>query len=148
MIHNKKIKLDELDLKLIKEYTTDSRRSLRQIAKKIDAAVSTVQQHTHKLEWRGIIKGYSAIIDYEKLGYELTSISEISVSKGKVVEVEESIAKFPEVVAVYDVSGSADVISIARFKTKEQLNKHIKKVLALPFVEKTNTHLVLATVKE
>lgn len=148
LTHDKKIKLDEIDFKLIQEYTQDSRRSLRKIAKKIGVAVTTVQEHTRKLERLGIIKGYSAIVDYEKLGYELTSISEVSVSKGKVVEVEETLAKFPETVAVYDVSGSTDIISIARFKTKEQLNKHIKKVLAIPFIEQTNTHLVLATVKE
>lgn len=137
-----------MDFKLIQEYTEDSRQSLRKMAKKIGVAVTTVQEHTRKLERLGIINGYSAIIDYEKLGYGLTSISEVSVSKGKVVEVEEAMAKIPETVAVYDVSGSTDIISIARFRTKEELNKHIKKVLALPFVEKTNTHLVLATVKE
>lgn len=142
-----KIKLNEIDFKILQEYLRDSRQSLRQIAKKVGIAVSTVQEHTLRLELAGIIKGHSAIIDYQKLGYEIMSISEVWVSRGKVLEVEKAIAKFPETVAVYDVSGSTDIISIARFKTKDDLNKYIKKVLHLPFVERTNTHLVLAIVK-
>jgi len=51
------------------------------------------------MEEEGLIKGYSALLDHEKLGYQLTVVTEITVSKGKLVEMENEIAKTPNVAA-------------------------------------------------
>ena len=51
-----------------------------------------------------IIKGQAAILDHEKIGYELTATIEITVSKGKFLGVKKEIAKFPNVCAVYDIT--------------------------------------------
>jgi len=50
--------------------------------------------------------------------------------------------------AVYDVTGLTDAMVIAKFKSREELSKFTKALLAMPFVERTNTHIVLTTVKE
>jgi DNA-binding Lrp family transcriptional regulator len=100
------------------------------------------------MEKEGLIKGYSVILDHEKLGYELTAITEITVSKGKLIEMEKEIAKFPNICAVYDVTGLTDAIIIAKFHNREELSKFTKVLLGMPFVERTNTHIVLTTVKE
>jgi len=100
------------------------------------------------MENEKIIKGYTAILDHEKIGYELTAIIEITVSKGKLLEVEKEIAKFPNVCAVYDITGLTDAIIIAKFKKRQELSDFIKNLLATPNIEKTNTHVVLTTVKE
>jgi DNA-binding Lrp family transcriptional regulator len=96
----------------------------------------------------GIIRRYSLILDYEKLGYELTVITEIIVSKGKLLDVEKEIAKIPNVSAMYDVTGASDAIAIAKFKNRKTLSEFTKKILSLPHVERTNTHVVLGVVKE
>ena len=100
------------------------------------------------MEKEGIIKGYAALLDHEKLGYELTVVSDITVSKGRLLEVETEIARLPNVCCVYDVTGLVDAIVIAKFKSREELSKFTKRLLALPYVERTNTHVVLTTVKE
>jgi len=100
------------------------------------------------MEREGIIKGYSAILDHEKLGYELTVVTEITVSKGRLLEMENEIARIPNVCNVYDVTGLTDAIIIAKFKNREQLGKFTKRLLALPYVERTNSHVVLTTIKE
>ncbi|MCX6818651.1 MAG: Lrp/AsnC ligand binding domain-containing protein, partial [Candidatus Aenigmarchaeota archaeon] len=73
---------------------------------------------------------------------------ELTVSKGKLVEVEEKIAKKHNAFAVYDVTGDTDAMIIARFRSREELNDFVKSLLAMEFVERTNTHLVLNTLKE
>ncbi len=78
----------------------------------------------------------------------MTVITEITVSKGKLLEVEREIAKFPSVCTVYDITGLTDAMVIAKFKSREELSKFTKSLLALPYVERTNTHFVLTTVKE
>jgi DNA-binding Lrp family transcriptional regulator len=88
------------------------------------------------------------LLDHERLGYELTVVSEITVSKGRLLEMENEIARLPNVCCVYDLTGLIDAVIIAKFKNREELSKFTKHLLALPFVERTNTHVVLTTIKE
>jgi DNA-binding Lrp family transcriptional regulator len=140
--------LDETDVKILKALTVDARLSSRQIAKQCGISIGTALSRIKKMENEGIIKGYSVLLDHEKLGYELTVVSEITVSKGRLLEMESEIARFPNVCSVYDVTGLLDAIIIAKFKNREELSKFTKRLLALPYVERTNTHVVLTTIKE
>jgi DNA-binding Lrp family transcriptional regulator len=142
------MELNETDKKILKNLLDDARFSSRQIAKNVGVSVGTVLSRIKKMEDMGIIKGYSAILDHEKLGYELTVVTEITVSKGRLVEMENEIAKNPNVCGVYDVTGLTDAVIIAKFKSREDLGKFTKNLLALPYIERTNTHVVLTTVKE
>ena len=142
------MELNETDMKILQGLLEDARFSSRQIAKKVGVSVGTVLSRTKKMERDGIIKGYSVILDHEKLGYELTVVMEITVSKGRLVEMEEEIAKIPNVCSVYDVTGLTDAVIIAKFKGREELGQFTKRLLALPYIERTNTHVVLTTVKE
>jgi DNA-binding Lrp family transcriptional regulator len=140
--------VDHTDVKLLRSLMEDARLSSRQTARKVGVSVGTVLARIKKMERDGVIKGYSAVLDHEKLGYELTVVTEITVSKGKLLEMEKQIGRIPNVCAVYDVTGSTDAIAIAKFRNRKGLSDFTKGLLAMPFVERTNTHVVLATVKE
>ena len=140
--------LSDTDLKILQVLLEDARFSSRQIAKKVGVSVGTVLSRINRMEDEGLIKGYSVIMNHEKLGYELTVVMEVTVSKGRLVEMEGEIAKIPNVCTVYDVTGLTDAFIIAKFKTREELGKFTKRLLALPYIERTNTHVVLTTVKE
>jgi DNA-binding Lrp family transcriptional regulator len=142
------MELDETDAKILQGLLEDARFSSRQIAKKVGVSVGTVLARIKKMEREGIIRSYSAVLNHEKLGYELTVVTEITVSKGRLVETEKEIAKIPNVCSVYDVTGLTDAIIIAKFKGREELGQFTKRLLALPYIERTNTHVVLSTVKE
>jgi DNA-binding Lrp family transcriptional regulator len=142
------MELNETDVKILQGLLEDARFSSRQIAKKVGVSVGTVLSKIKKMEREGIIKSYSAVLDHEKLGYELTVVTEITVSKGRLVETEKEIAKIPNVCCVYDVTGLTDAVIIAKFKGREELGQFTKRLLALPYIERTNTHVVLTTVKE
>jgi DNA-binding Lrp family transcriptional regulator len=142
------MELNETDKKILKNLLEDARFSSRQIAKNVGVSVGTVLSRIKKMEDAGLIKGYSALLAHEKLGYELTVVTEITVSKGRLVEMEKEIAKNPNVCGVYDVTGLTDAVIIAKFKSREDLGQFTKQLLALPYIERTNTHVVLTTVKE
>jgi DNA-binding Lrp family transcriptional regulator len=142
------MQLDETDMKILEALTLDARLSSREVAKHCGVSIGTVLSRIRKLEQQGIVKGYSASLDHEKLGYELTVVSEITVSKGRLLEMENEIARLPNVCCVYDITGSIDAIIVAKFKSREDLSKFTKRLLALPYVERTNTHVVLMTIKE
>ena len=143
-----KVELNETDKKILREYLKDARLSYREVARRVRVAVGTVMARTKRLETEGVIRGYTALLDHEKLGYELTAITEITVSKGKLVEMEREIARLPVVCTVYDVTGMTDALIIAKFRSREELSNFTKSLLSMPFVERTNTHIVLTTVKE
>ena len=140
--------IDETDKKIIAEYLKDARVSYREVAKRLQLAVGTVLTRTKKLENDGIIESYSAVLNHDKLGYEIIAISEITVSKGKLIEVETAIAKLSPTCAVYDVTGENDVIIISKFKSREQMSDFTKKLLSMSNVERTNSRIVLNTIKE
>jgi len=140
--------MDETNVKILKMLVSDARLSSRQISKKSAVSIGTVLARMKKMEKEGVIRGYSAVVDHEKLGYELTVLTEITVSKGRLLEVENEIARMPNVCSVYDVTGLTDAFVIAKFKSREELSVFAKRLLALPFVERTNTHVVLTTIKE
>jgi len=97
---------------------------------------------------KGVIKNYAVNINFEKLGYEIIALIELTISKGKMLEVEEDIAKNPNIFAVYDITGEYDALILARFQNRENLSKMIKEIHTSPYVERTNTHIVLNVIKE
>ena len=142
------VNMDEIDISVLKQLVEDARLSYNELARRIGVAVGTVVSRIHSLERQGVIKGYSAILDPEKMGFDVTAIIEIIISKGKLLEVEEEVAKNPNVYGVYDVTGASDAIVIARFKNRQELSKFIKSLLSSDFVERTLTHVALGTMKE
>ena len=145
---NAQFDIDDLDMRIMREYLRDARVSYRKVAEKLEVAVGTVLSRTKKLEKAGVIRGYSAVFDQERLGYILTAVTEMTVSKGKLLDTEKEIAQWPMVCAVYDATGLTDMFIIAKFKTREDLSAFTKKLLSLPHAERTNTHVVLTTIKE
>jgi len=140
--------MDQTDIKILKKLLSDARMSYRKVAEEIGGSPPTVLARVEKLESDGIIRSYSALLDHEKLGYDLTAIIGITATKGKIVDLERHIAKFPNVCAVYDITGLTDMVVIAKFKNRNELSNFVKKDLSMAYVERTNTHLVLITVKE
>lgn len=140
--------IDHLDRRILERVLQDGRVSFRQLATELHISTTTVATRVARLQSSGIIRGYNALVDFQRLGYELTVVTEIHVSKGKLVEMEREIAKLPTVCAVYDVTGEIDAIVISKCHNREELSHFTKALLAMHFVERTNSHVVLTTVKE
>jgi len=139
---------DNLDRLILGHLLVDGRQSFREIAKKTRVSVVTVGKRIERMEKEGIISGYTAIVSQDKVGFEITTITEVTVSKGRLLEVQREIAKMNSVCAVYDVTGVEDSIVISKFRNREELSAFTKELLALPHIERTNTHVVLNTCKE
>ncbi|MFQ6081076.1 MAG: Lrp/AsnC family transcriptional regulator [Candidatus Bathyarchaeia archaeon] len=129
--------MDETDIKILKELVADARVSYNELARRVGVSVGTIVNRVQDLEKRGVIKGYSAILDAEKMGYYLAAIIEIIVSKGKLHELEKEVTKNPNVYGVYNVTGRSDVMAVARFKSKEELSEFVKSLLSSDFVDRT-----------
>ncbi len=139
---------DKLDMKILGLLLSHSRMSAREIGTRLQVSTSTVTARMEKLRGSGVLRGFTADVDFSKLGYDLTVVTEILVSKGRLLEMEREIAKLPGVCAVYDVTGEIDAIVISKCRNREELSRFTKTLLHMPFVERANSHVVLTTVRE
>ncbi len=139
--------MDKIDEKILKNLMVDARISARQLALKLGMSTVTILSRIKKLEKEKIIKGYTALIDHEKLGYDLTAIIEVVANKN-IVDIEEKLSKIDNVCAVYDITGNTDTVIIAKFKERSKLSEFVKSLSAMTNVDNTITHVVLNTTKE
>jgi DNA-binding Lrp family transcriptional regulator len=142
------VDVDDVDLRIIRALNKNARKSFREIARELDLALSTVSNRVKHLEDAGVIRGYVPVVDAGKLGFDLSVVVGVKISPGKLMDVQQRIARHPRVVGVFDVTGEWDSLIIARFQDREDLNAFIKDVLNSPHVERTATQLVLNTVKD
>ena len=140
--------LDKTDERILKNLMVDARLSARQLALKLGISTVTVLSRIKKLEREKIIKGYTALIDHEKLGYNLTAIIEIIAKKDKIIDMEMEISKIENVCGVYDITGNTDTLVIAKFKSRNELSEFVKGLASIQNIENTITHVVLNTAKE
>jgi DNA-binding Lrp family transcriptional regulator len=91
----KKERLKDVEVRLISELMKNSRRSDRQLAKAVRCSQPTVSRIIKKLEKEGIIKEYTMIPDFRKLGYQImgmTFIGEEEINTEEMAELEKAVA--------------------------------------------------------
>jgi len=141
------VNIDKTDKEILKNLMVDARLSARQLAIKLGISTVTILTRIKKMENENIIKGYTALIDHEKLGYDLTAIIEI-IAKKDILGIEEKMAKIDNVCGVYDITGNTDTVIVAKFRERNELSNFVKALSSMDNVENTITHIVLNTVKE
>ncbi|MHA1727944.1 MAG: Lrp/AsnC family transcriptional regulator [Promethearchaeota archaeon] len=148
MFNSELVEVDNVDREILEILKKDCTKSYRTIATELNRATGTISKRIKDMEELGIINNFSVNLDYEKLGYDIMAIMELTISQGKLIEVEKQIAEKPNVFGVYDLTGTYDALIFLRTKTRNELNKIIKEILRNKYIERTNTHIVLNIIKE
>jgi len=141
-------KYDDKDELIMKNIMSDARLSARQLSLAVGLSTVTVLSRIKRLEKIGVIRGYHASIDHEKAGYGLVAIIEIAAKNTELSHVEESISKYENVCAIYDVTGATDLLIVAKFRSRSELSAFIKDLENIKHLKSTVTHVVLNTIKE
>jgi DNA-binding Lrp family transcriptional regulator len=131
----------------------DARTAPEQIAAMIDADVEAVKQAIQQMEASGIIRRYKTVIDWDHMGEErVFAFIDVKVSPAREVgfdDVAERIYRFPQVHAVYLVSGDHDLRVIVSGRTMKEVAAFVAERLApLDRVQATYTQFVLKRYKE
>lgn len=139
--------IDSTDRIILSELLKNSNRSYRRLAKDLNLSASSVMDRIRKLEEKKVILGYGARLDYSKLNYDFMGLLEVNILGADLLKVEKQISSFEGVAAIWDTTGRYDAMVVLMCKNRVQLSSLIKKILAVPGVQKTNTHIVLNVVK-
>ncbi len=147
--------LDQKDMKILKELKNNSKLSAREISKRTRIAVTTVFNRIKKLEKSKIIKGYTTVIDEDKIGRNVTAYVMITVDynylkKAKMSQQELAMKlkqhEFVEEVGI--LTGVSDIIIKVKTSDLMQLNQFVTGHLRnIDGVEKTQTSVVLSNFK-
>ena len=140
--------LDQLDKVILSKLIDGKRRSIRSISRELGISPSTIHERIKRLEARGVIKGYTAILDEEKLGYSVKALILINVDGKHILDVEKEIAINPNVEVVLDITGEFDIAVIAVFKNIRELDNFVKELLRNPYIKQTRTSIAFRTIKQ
>ena len=141
---------DEEILRILEE---NARASEEEIAKMVGISAEEVHHIIQEFERRGVIKGYKAVIDWEKAGIEsVKAVIDVKVSPERNAgydAIAARIARFPEVKTVRLVSGEYDLSVLVEGKTMREVAYFVAaKIAPLEHVRETVTHFLLKTYKE
>jgi len=140
--------MDELDIKILQQLRQNSRITNLKLAQVVHLAPSAVLKRVRNLERSGVISGYTARFNHRRLGLDLTVLIDIETSeKAGTMGVGSKLAEFSEICDVYDVSGHSDYIIKVVVRDTEALNEFIGRLGRVPGVLRTQTTLVMHTIK-
>lgn len=140
--------VDDLDIQIIRHLLRDGRMPFAQLAKQLNISEATVHSRVSKLEDNGVIRGFTVMVDPEKLGYKLTALVLIKTDPKKTQHVFSRLAEMDEVVELYDVTGDYYGVAKVLARDHHELGRFLDKVGLLDGVTATNTMVVLKKIKE
>lgn len=142
-----------MEYEILKLLSSNARYTADDIATMLGADVKEVENTIKKLEKDGMIRGYKAVIDWDKLdGAYVSAIVELKVIPKAGLgfeEVAEKVMAYKEVEAVYLMSGNYDLNVIVKGKTLQDVARFVARELAtIDSVNSTATHFVMRRYKE
>lgn len=143
------IELDTTDWQIIALLNEDGRMSSAEIARRMgDIPARTVNHRIDSLIERGVIE-IRAILDPVVLGYPVMADVFIQVEPGRVREVAEKVAEFPQVSYVACATGGMDVSISVRVRSNEELFNFVADAIGnIPGVRHTETYLLPIKLKD
>jgi Lrp/AsnC family leucine-responsive transcriptional regulator len=141
--------LDATDIKILAILQEHARHHLAEIAKEVELSPPAVMERVKKLESRGIIKGYHAILDAKKLGKDITAFVGVSISQQCYIESFSShMREHTDVLECHHVTGDESFILKVKTANTVSLEKLLAEIRSMEGVTRTVTKVVLSTSKE
>ena len=143
--------LDRHDIVLLQELQRDSRQTVQQLAERVSLSSTPCWKRIKEMEAAGVILGYTALVDREKVGLALCVIAEVNLTRhteDEVTRFEKAIADVPQVVGCYSTTGQADyVIKVLAPDIKSYERFLHETMFKLPGVTHVRSSVVLKEIK-
>ncbi|MBS1860522.1 MAG: Lrp/AsnC family transcriptional regulator [Actinobacteria bacterium] len=140
------IAVDGTDLEIIDLLVRDGRRTLAEIGSAISLSAPAVKRRLARLEDTGVIRGFTAVLDHEKLGRPIEAFTELRFAgKTRVADIAGIAADLPEVDTVYTTAGDPDALVHLRVRDVADLTRVIDLLRRSGKVVGTKTLIVLGT---
>ncbi len=139
--------MDETDKKIIGMLMADGRVKYSKIARELGISDVAVIKRIRKLESGGIIRGYVAVVDPQKLGYKASSLTGVDVEPDHLFQLVEELKKKEYVRYLAITSGDHCVMALIWARDGEELRKIHDEISKLPGVKRVCPAIILEEVK-
>jgi Lrp/AsnC family transcriptional regulator, leucine-responsive regulatory protein len=142
--------MEKLDRRILALLARDGRMSYTDIGKETGLSTSAAQQRVRRLEQRGVIKGYTAILDSAELGLMVTAFVAIKpFDPGQRDDAPDRLKDIEEIISCYSVAGDASYLLkvqvqsmahlealLARIRSAGKVSTHTTTVLSVPYEDR------------
>jgi len=142
--------LDNTDLEILKLMQKDASLTIKEMAFTLRKSLGTVHERTRRLKGQGYIQRVVAILDRKKIGKSLIAFSQVLLSDHTVATLDhfaQEVAKFPEVMECFQMSGSFDFILRVATSDMDASSVFYRKLAALPKITSVQSFFVLSETK-
>ena len=143
------LRMDRIDHQIVSRLVADARSSYSEIGGQVGLSAPAVKRRVDKLLDSGVLRGFTAVVDPEALGWGTEAFVEVHC-RGNVApgHIRAGLEPLAEVKAAYTVSGSADAIVHLRAADIAHLETALDRLRAVDFVDRTVSTVVLSTLLE
>lgn len=142
-------RIDEIDVRILELLQENGRMKRNAIAEDVGLSVPSVSERMRKLEERGVITGYHAVVDAKRLHFDITAFIRVMVDgSDNYPAFIERVVGIPEVLEAHSMTGEGSHILKVRTRNTTTLERLLALVQSLPGVHGTSTSIVLSSYKE
>lgn len=141
--------LDQIDVSILKHLQRDGRAQRNTIAEVVKLSVPSVSERMRKLEERGLIQGYCAILDAKKFNFDITAFIFVEVdSSNNYRNFVERVVREAEVLECHSITGDGSHLLKVRTKNTESFERFLSNIQSWDGVKRTKSNIVLSSFKE
>jgi Lrp/AsnC family leucine-responsive transcriptional regulator len=139
-------RLSTNDARILEVLQRDGRRPYADLGADVGMSGPSAHERVKKLEARGVIQGYAAIVNPAALGYDILAFSWITQAPGTTRhDLTAAFAEIPEIEECHHITGEADYLIKVRARNTLDLERVLRQVQATPNVFQTETDVVFSS---
>jgi len=135
--------IDGTDARILSLLMRNGKIPVRKIAEILGLGESTVHVRLRKLEELGVLKGYSAVIDTEKLGLRVKALLQVDVDPIRRDDIVRELAKNPHVMGIYSSTGEFNLMALIISYDPSTVLEILETLTKMEGVRKTNVMYLL-----
>ncbi len=135
--------IDSTDARILSLLMRNGKIPVRKIAEILGLGESTVHVRLRKLEEMGVLKGYSAVIDTEKLGLRIKALLQVDVDPSRIKDVAKELARNPHVMGIYSSTGEFNLMALIISYDPSTVLEILEALTKVKGVRKTNIMYLL-----
>lgn len=129
------MKIDEIDVRILRELQADSRISIRELSKRVNLSPPSVTERVKRLEEHHIIEGYTIRLNKKGLGFAIDCIIEVTMRDGQYEKFKSFIKDYPYSEWCYRIAGAACFIVKLSVPALEDIEQFINFVSSYALTE-------------
>ena len=142
-------RIDDIDIQLLNLLQEHSRTSQQDLANAVGLSSPAVAERLRKLEERGAIRGYTAVVDSKLLGHDVSAFIAVGINGSRFYpEFRDRVLEHPAILECHSITGQGSHLLKIRLQSTSELEALLAEIQSWPGVQWTTTSLVLSTIKE